>query len=225
MTTQEASFSLLALGKFAKASGKSTATADIIANGKKVGSMTGDNIKLNSKQLQSSTITLDTKGNGKLYYWWQASGISSTGQFVQEDSYLKVRRQFYDRYGKEITGNTFRQNDLIVVKVVLEKSFNGRLENIVVTDLLPGGWEIENTRIKDMAGMSWIKDETTPLSRDVRDDRIHLFTDMTSNRQVFYYSVRAVTPGRYQYGPLSADAMYQPEYHSYNGYGVLKVIR
>jgi uncharacterized protein YfaS (alpha-2-macroglobulin family) len=94
-----------------------------------------------------------------------------------------------------------------------------------VTDLLPGGWEIENARIKDLPGMDWIKDETTPISRDVRDDRIHLFTNMGVNRQVFYYSVRAVTPGNYQIGPLSADAMYNGEYHSYNGAGVIKVVR
>ncbi len=56
--------------------------------------------------------------------------------------------------------------------------------------------------------MDWIKDETTPLSRDVGDDWIHFFTDPDSNRQVFYYSVRAVTPGTYRAGPLSADAMY-----------------
>ena len=56
--------------------------------------------------------------------------------------------------------------------------------------------------------MDWIKDKTTPLSRDVRDDRIHFFTDLGSNRQVFYYSVRAVTSGTYHAGPLSTDAMY-----------------
>jgi uncharacterized protein YfaS (alpha-2-macroglobulin family) len=223
MTTQEASFSLLALGKLARAAGKSNATADIRANGKMVGTMTGEPVKLGKVKLTAPVITIDTKGNGNLYYWWQASGISGTGQFIQKDNFLKVRRQMYDRYGREITGNTFRQNDLIVVKIVLEKSFNGKLENIVVTDLLPGGWEIENARIKDMAGMNWISDETTPLSRDVRDDRIHIFTDMTNNRQVFYYSVRAVTPGTYLYGPLSADAMYQPEYHSYHGLGKIRV--
>jgi alpha-2-macroglobulin len=225
MTTQEASFSLLALGKMAKSSGKSTATADIIANGKKLAAMNGDPLKLTKNLLKTSAITLDAKGSGSLYYWWQASGVSASGQFVQQDNFLKVRRQLFDRYGKEFSGSTFKQNDLIVVKIVLEKSFNGRLENIVVTDLLPGGWEIENARIKDMAGMSWITDETIPLSRDVRDDRIHLFTDMNTSRQVFYYSVRAVTPGYYQYGPLSADAMYQPEYHSYHGFGKIIVTK
>ncbi len=224
-STQEAVFSLLALGKMAKQAANATSTADIMVNGKKVGSMTGENIRLTKKQLGAGNISLNTKGSGKLYYWWQASGISSTGQFIQEDNYLKVRRQLMDRYGKPLNGNVFRQNDLIVVKITLEKSYNGILDNVVVTDLLPGGWEIENARIKDLPGMDWIKDETTPISRDVRDDRIHLFTNMGSNKQVFYYSVRAVTPGNYHIGPLSADAMYNGEYHSYHGAGMIRVVR
>lgn len=224
-STQEAAFGLLALGKMARQAGKSTATAVINVNGKKAGTMSGETLKLSSKQLGGTNITIDASGAGKLYYWWEANGISLTGQFVQEDNYLKVRRQLLDRNGKMLTGNTFRQNDLAVVKISLEKSFAGRLDNIVITDLLPGGWEIENARIKDMPGMDWIKDETTPLSRDVRDDRIHLFTNMGTNKQVFYYTVRAVTPGTYNIGPLSADAMYNGEYHSYNGKGIIKVIR
>jgi len=41
---------------------------------------------------------------------------------------------------------------------------------------------------------------------------------------VFYYAVRAVSPGIFRMGPASADAMYNAEYHSYNGGGVIKVI-
>ena len=223
LSTQEAVFGLLALGKMAKSAAASDATATVSVNGKAVGKMDGSVLKLNKRQLGTGAIQVAAKGKGSLYYWWQASGVSSSGKFVEEDSYLKVRRQLFNRNGQPLTGNTFRQNDLIVVKVVLEKAFNGRVENIVVTDLLPGGWEIENERIKDVPGMDWIKDETTPLSRDVRDDRIHIFTDLGSNRQVFYYSVRAVTPGTYRAGPLSADAMYQGEYHSYSGAGVIRV--
>ncbi len=224
-STQEAAFGLLALGKMARQAGKSTATATIFSNGKKAGVMSGESTRFTSRQLGGTGLTIEASGTGKLYYWWQASGISLSGQFLQEDNYLKVRRQLFDRNGRPISGNTFRQNDLVVVKIILEKSYAGALENIVVTDLLPGGWEIENDRIKDMPGMDWIKDETTPLSRDIRDDRIHLFTNMGTTKQAFYYSVRAVTPGSYQIGPLSADAMYQGEYHSYHGKGLIKVVK
>jgi alpha-2-macroglobulin len=63
-----------------------------------------------------------------------------------------------------------------------------------------------------------------PTSLDVRDDRIHLFVDLTSQRQVYYYAVRAVSTGKFKLGPVSADAMYNGEYHSYNGGGTVEII-
>ena len=71
--------------------------------------------------------------------------------------------------------------------------------------------------------MDWIKDAATPVALDVRDDRINLFDDLRSSRQIYYYAVRAVSPGNYRMGPVSAEAMYNGEYHSYNGGGVIRV--
>ena len=69
----------------------------------------------------------------------------------------------------------------------------------------------------------WIKNAETPVSLDVRDDRIHLFVDLTREKQVYYYAVRAVSVGNYKMGPVSAEAMYRGEYHSYNGGGTVKI--
>jgi uncharacterized protein YfaS (alpha-2-macroglobulin family) len=71
--------------------------------------------------------------------------------------------------------------------------------------------------------MDWIKDAATPTAMDIRDDRLHLFVNAISNRQVYYYTVRAVSPGVFQQGPVSADAMYANEYHSYHGAGKITI--
>ncbi|HZK62646.1 MAG TPA: hypothetical protein VFC34_00795 [Puia sp.] len=42
-------------------------------------------------------------------------------------------------------------------------------------------------------------------------------------RQTYYYAVRAVSPGVFRMGPISADAMYNGEYHSYNGGGTIRI--
>ena len=126
--------------------------------------------------------------------------------------------------GARLAGNTFSQNDLIIVKITLEKSFSTEIENIVITDLLPAGFEIENPRTKEIPGMDWIENADTPVSLDVRDDRIHLFVDLRKPWQTYYYAVRAVSPGVYKMGPVSADAMYNGEYHSYHGAGIIKVV-
>ena len=224
-TTQESAFGFLAIGKLAKAANKSTATADVMVNGRKVGNMSGAALKLSATQMGGTGADIRVSGNGPLYYWWQSQGISVSGAYKEEDSYLKVRRNFYDRFGRQITGNNFKQNDLVVVQVVLERSFSTAIENIVITDIIPAGFEIENPRIKDLPGMDWVKDAANPTELDIRDDRIHIFCDAFSTRQVYYYSVRAVSPGTFRMGPVSADAMYNGEMHSYHGAGTVTVTR
>ncbi len=224
-STQELAFSFLALGKIAHQAAGSNVTAEIRVDGRTVGTMNGALLLLTTQQLKGTNREIVTKGTGRLYYFWQTEGISSTGAYKEEDSYLKVRKHFFDRYGRVIMGNTFKQNDLIIVQLTLEKSaFGADINNIVLTDLLPAGFEIENPRTKDIPGMEWVKDAATPTALDVRDDRINLFVDLDESRQVYYYAVRAVSPGVYHMGPVSADAMYQGEYHSYNGAGIIKVI-
>lgn len=224
LSTQERAFAFLAIGKHARATSQSTVTAEIRVNGKAVGKADGGQWRGDAKALGGNSIEIVTKGSGRLYYFWQAQGISASGAYKEEDSYLRVRRRFYDRFGHAITGNTFRQNELIIIGITLERSFSTPVENVVITDLLPAGFEIENPRTKEIPGMDWIKDGSTPTALDVRDDRIHFFVDANYNKQVYYYAVRVVSPGNFKMGPVSADAMYNGEYHSYNGAGMIRVV-
>lgn len=224
LNTQEAAFSFLALGKVARTAAKSNVTAEVKVEGKVVARIDGSDWKGLRKQLGAGNIEVVTKGSGQLYYSWIASGISRSGAYKQEDNYLKVRRQFFDRYGKPLSGNTFKQNELIIVGVSLEKAYSNVIENIVITDLLPAGFEIENPRTKELPGMDWIKDAAEPTSLDVRDDRIHFFVDASRQKQTYYYAVRAVSLGNFKQGPVSADAMYNGEMHSYHGDGWVRVV-
>ncbi|MBS1660606.1 MAG: alpha-2-macroglobulin family protein, partial [Bacteroidetes bacterium] len=235
-STQELSFSFLALGKLARQAAGSTALAEVRVDGRTVGAMDGGGnpLSLSTKELRGNAsnasataprVEITTKGSGRLYYFWQAEGISASGAYKEEDNFLKIRKHFFDRYGRPLTGNTFKQNDLIIVQLTLDKSFNTDVKNIVITDMLPAGFEIENPRTKELPGMDWIKGESSPTALDVRDDRINLFVNSTSSHQTYYYAVRAVSPGIYHMGPVSADAMYNGEYHSYNGAGTIKVVQ
>jgi uncharacterized protein YfaS (alpha-2-macroglobulin family) len=228
-STQELAFSVLGLGKIARQAAGSSVTADVEVDGRKIGTMDGNPLKLTTRQIATGTgipkVTINTHGSGKLYYYWETEGISSTGAYKEEDSYLKVRKRFYDRFGRPLTGNTFKQNDLVIVQITLERTFSTDVDNIVITDMLPAGFEIENPRTKDIPDMDWVKDDDSPTALDVRDDRINLFVDLHAMKQTYYYAVRAVSPGIYHMGPVSADAMYNGEYHSYNGAGTIRVLQ
>ena len=177
-------------------------------------------------ELRNKTIDLTVTGNGRLYYFWEAEGITKDGSYKEENSHLKVRKTFYDRYGNIIRNNNFKQNDLIVIKLSISSDYAGRVENVVITDMLPAGFEIENPRIDDVPGTQWIKNKTYADYTDIRDDRINIFDDVnTSNgkTQDYYYVVRAVSPGVYKMGPVGAEAMYNGEYHSYHGAGWITI--
>jgi uncharacterized protein YfaS (alpha-2-macroglobulin family) len=223
-STQELSFGFLALGKIARNAANSTATAEVWVDGKSIGTMNGTDPSLSTKDLKGKKLDITTKGSGSLYYFWEAEGISASGIFKEEDNYLKVRKHFYDRFGRELEGKTFKQNELVIVEITLQKTFDTEIDNVVITDMLPAGFEIENPRTKEIPGMDWIKNQDEPTAMDIRDDRINFFVNAGSGVQHYYYAVRAVSPGIYKMGPISADAMYKGEYHSYNGGGTIKVI-
>jgi uncharacterized protein YfaS (alpha-2-macroglobulin family) len=224
LNTQERAFSFLALGKLARSAARSNVTAEIRSNGKVIGKIDGNDWKAGKEVLRSSNLEVVTKGSGRLYYSWQAEGISASGAHTEEDNFVKIRRSYYDRNGKPLTTNTFKQNDLVIVRLTLEKAYSNTIENLVLTDILPAGLEIENGRTKELPGMDWIKGASDPVALDVRDDRIHFFVDATKPVQSYYYAVRAVSLGRFRQGPASADAMYNGEIHSYHGAGTIRVV-
>ncbi|NVO30787.1 alpha-2-macroglobulin family protein [Hymenobacter lapidiphilus] len=222
LSTQERAFSLLALGKLAKSNANSTATAQLLADGKNIGAFTGKDLTVSN--VSNRQITLKPAGKGSLYYFWELEGISPTGRVAEEDAYLLVRRQFLDRNGNPLGSVTFRQNDLVVVRITIQSAESaGDVPNVAITDLLPAGLEIDNPRIGAVRELAWAKDAAQPDYLDVRDDRLNIFTTATPKPKAFYYLARAVSKGTFRLGPVSADAMYNAEYHSYSGASVVRV--
>lgn len=222
-STQECAFAFVALGKLARQANQSAATATVQLNGKLLGRLTGNNFVVRPADLGAGKPEITSSGKGMLYYYWQSEGVSASGSYKEEDSYIKVRRRFFDRFGRPVSNNQFKQNDLVIVQVSLEKKYSGDIENIAISDILPAGFEVENTRTGDIPGMDWIKDQSVPVAMDLRDDRVNLFVNMHKNTQYYYYALRAVSPGVFRMGPISAEAMYNGEYHSYNGAGSIRI--
>lgn len=215
LSTQESVFSFLALGKIARKNAESNVTGSLLANNKYLSNFTGTDLFV-EKGIAGSNLTLSAKGKGGLYYFAQQEGLSATGSYVEEDNFLRVRRQFLSRTGQPI-GGSLKQNQLVVVKVTLSSTVP--IENVVITDMLPAAFEIENPRLNEDRDMTWIKNASTPQHFDIRDDRINFYTNTNETEQSFYYLVRVVSRGKFILGPVSADAMYNGDYRSYNGGG------
>ena len=224
ISTQEAIFSLLAMGKVAKIATATDIKGSVKIAGRNAGNFDNNDLSISLTDLGNKTVELSTQGTGQLYYYWETEGITSDGTYVEEDSYLKVRKSFYTRNGGQVTNNTFKQNDLVLIELSLSGTISQYVENIAVCDILPACFEIENPRLTDLPpGLSYPHYRSNYDYMDIRDDRIIFFTGVSNSTVYFYYLVRVVSKGTFNMGPVGADAMYDGEYHSYNGGGVITV--
>jgi hypothetical protein len=221
-STQEKAFAMLALGKVAKQAAKNSGTATVNAGGRAVATSAGPTVTASLAGMAGQPLSVAVAGTGGFYYSWQVSGLTADGSYKQEDSRLKVRRRYLDRKGHELTTN-FRQNDLIVVCITIEAQTQDEVPNVVITDMLPAGFEPENTRLTALPQLEWIKDPAEPDYTDIRDDRVNMFVTAGRKPKSYYYMVRAVTPGTYKLGPVQADAMYDGNYHSYHGAATIHI--
>jgi uncharacterized protein YfaS (alpha-2-macroglobulin family) len=123
-------------------------------------------------------------------------------------------------------GKSLGEQEMVRVELTLNAGVD-HLENVAISDLLPGGFEIENPRITETTSYAFIKNAWTPQYMDIRDDRINLYTSFYrgSRQQVFYYMVRAVTTGTFQQAPVVVEAMYDGDYYSASGAGKVVVKR
>jgi len=220
-STQDDAFTLLAFGKAARLASATKVEGTVGVGGKEF-AYKGGNQKLDIEPY-GQKVTLSMTGTGRVYYSIVTEGIRSDGVVRIEDKNLQVRRELLDRSGVVVNPASVRQNDLIVVKIVLNSSVD-RLDYVAVTDLLPAGFEIENPRITETTNYAFIKNPSVPEYMDIRDDRINLYTSFRGKRQqTYYYAVRAVTAGTFQYAPIVAEAMYDANYYSASGRGVVHV--
>jgi alpha-2-macroglobulin len=213
MNTQERVFSLLALGKMARNNSMGSVSARIEYNGN-TANYQDETLLI---KLLSGKATITTSGKGNLYWYLEAEGIPANMKVKEEDRILKVRRQYFSRAGQPLAANTVKQNDLLVVALTVSTTDNSIIENVVITDLLPACFELENARLTAEREMDWIKMRATPDYLDVRDDRINIFTTAAFQPKTFYYMVRVVNTGTYTQGPVGAEAMYNAQYYSYSG--------
>lgn len=224
MSTQERAFSFLALGKFVSKNVSKNVKGTLFSGGKQIAEFSGKDLILKDKNLIGKTLEIKTQGEGKLYWFLEVSGIKENTPVKEEDSKIMVRKSFFNRFGQPLL-NTFKQGELIVVQIALTSQGGMEADNIVVTDMIPSGFEIENPRITDEREMTWIKNQQTPDYFDIRDDRINLYTSSGKTTRYYYYTVRAVSTGSFIMGPVSADAMYNGEIHSYSGAGRVHIIK
>ncbi len=220
-STYNNGLALLALGKYARLTGARerpfTGTLASAGGAPRAISSTQD-VHWAYAAGEAGALTIANQGPGPLYYWSRFSGVSTDPE-PDCDRGVAVRRTFLDGAGRACDPQTLKQGDLVVVRIAVD-TLGRTLDHLVIEDLLPAGWEIENPNLATARVFAWLTAAAEPARyRDARDDRMLFFTGPMSGIQYFHYAARAVTPGTYRHPPVTVSGMYAPDIRSVSGGG------
>lgn len=224
-TTQENAFAFLALGKILEQEIDAQYTGTVTINGERFAEFEPADHQYSSKKWGGKRVRLSLEGTGNSYYQWRSFGVKTGSSIEEFDRELQVRRRYLSEDGKPIEDGVFNHGDMIVAEISV-KALTANLENVVVVDMLPAGFEIENPRLESRAGISWLpKKRFKPDYVDIRDDRLIFFGKFPRRKeQRFYYALRAVTQGEFILPPVTAEAMYDPSKSSVASGGRISVV-
>jgi uncharacterized protein YfaS (alpha-2-macroglobulin family) len=139
-----------------------------------------------------------------------------------------IERTYYRLDGSEANVTEAEQNERYVV-VLKVRELNDWPSRVLVTDLLPAGFEIDNPSLVSSAQLSnfgWLS-QTEAAHLEFRNDRfVAAFNPNEgdgSRDLTLAYVVRAVTPGVYAHPAASVEDMYRPQYSARTATGMMEV--
>jgi alpha-2-macroglobulin len=140
---------------------------------------------------------------------------------------FSIERRYYTLDGKEADVTQAKQNErfVVVLKVTENNAFASR---VLVTDLLPAGFEIDNPSLvssADLQNFEWLG-PTDAAHSEFRTDRFVAAFDRSAGSPREFtvaYVVRAVTPGTYALPAASVEDMYRPELSARTATGMMEV--
>ena len=139
-----------------------------------------------------------------------------------------IERSYYNMDGTPANISTVEQNERFVVVLRVTET-NAWSSRVLVSDLLPAGFEIDNPSLVNSASLGnfdWLP-ETNYAHLEFRDDRFVAAFDRSSGSDrtmVMAYVVRAVTPGVYAHPAAHVEDMYRPQFSARTGDGYMEVV-
>ena len=163
-------------------------------------------------------VTVQPTSEATIFATLDVAGIGKTAP-PADDSQIDVRRRYFTTDGKLWTGSTLKEGESLIAKLTIQARM--AIPDALVTDLLPGGLEVENLNLSgaqawegvviDGINLDQHDSSANVVHEEYRDDRYAAaLTLRRGDAAHVFYLVRAVTPGTYTVPPPVVEDMYRP---------------
>lgn len=211
MSTQSTAYALLSISKMVSKNGGKSIDASYSINQsvnehiKSVKSMAIRTINLKEGRYN---LKFTNHQQNVLFVRVVYSGKLPVGNEEATSRNLTVNVTYLNSDGKAIDVNRLSQGTDIKAVITVGNSSDSRIENVALTQIFPGGWEIINT---DFAGYGTTAAQADYV--DIRDDRVNFYFDLGARQsKTFKVDLNASYLGKYYRFGTQAEAMYNNDY-------------
>lgn len=236
-TTQSSAMSILALEHYTKQIQSTTASAQPLT----VSVKKGENPPIVISSMTNATaigqfgagineVLFNNSTNNPAWYVVTQSGFDSEQPKEALSRGLEISRDYVNEKGESVNSATLGEKLYVHIKV--RANAKQGVDNVVLVDLLPGGFEVVQQSMDDVDNpeVEWLSPtgskgtRWSPEYSDIREDRVIIYGRANQQVQEFVYQIKATNSGVFTIPPAFAEAMYDREIQALAvGKGVMTV--
>jgi len=206
MSTQTTAYCLYSMSKFAQSNGPKGIDVSYVNKGKSQVIKTPKTFADRQLEIGSTNVvTIKNNKQGTLYVKIAYNGVLPVGQELTEERGLATGIVFKDRAGQVINPSSLSQGTEFVAEVTVNNTKGEFVDNVALTQIIPSGWEIVNTRFTDFGSFA----ENNVDYTDIRDDRTNFYFSLKAHEtKTFRILLNASYLGSYYLPGVQCEAMY-----------------
>ena len=169
----------------------------------------------------TNTLVIENTSEMPLYLNLIRKGIPLISDITREDKGLRMNVDYVNMDLKPVDQKTLEQgSDFMMVVKVTNNTFS-TIDNIALTQMIPSGWEIQNTRLFE--ANYGIKENAYDY-RDFRDDRVNTYFNLARvETKTFVLILNASYKGEFFQPSVWCEAMYTENCYSRYPGNIVKV--
>lgn len=210
VSTQTASFGLMAMAKLSQKMKKGVVSYEWELNGVPQKIVNNGQLfqEINIKPQSEIEVKFTNKGQGELYVRLIGYTRPLVTEYDMQRGGLRIYVRYLDASGQELNVSSLRQGTEFFADVVVQNSSGEYLTDLALTQVFPSGWEIFNSRLfNEGAGSA-----SNINYQDIRDDRVMTYFNLRDGYSTsFRVRLQAAYCGRFYLPATICEAMYKPE--------------
>ena len=167
----------------------------------------------------SNELIVKNEGDNPLFVTFTEEGIPTTADMTVKENNLTMKVNYLDMEHNPVDVSSLAQGTSFLMTVDITNTTFRQVGNVALTQMVPSGWEIQNTRLFE-AGLS-LKEGTYDY-RDFRDDRVNTYFSLKPGEtKKFFIILTASYRGTYSMPAVVCEAMYDESFSARRpGFGV-----